>query len=168
MNIITKFTVVTEQGMEALLMLTKELAIEKYSTALEKKVLDRYIAQQFNKQALVAAINNISNQWLVVYADNEPAGYACITSKGTRPAVLENKRAARIRDFGVLKKYTAPEISASLLEKCLTVCKAYDHLWIMEYADSPLVGIFEQKGFIRQPGNEQLGELPLASVFLMK
>ncbi len=168
MNIITKFTVVTEQGMEALLMLTKELALEKYSTLLEKKVLDRYIAQQYNKQALIAAINNISNQWLIVYLDNEPAGYACITSKGTRPQELESKRAARIRDFGVLKKYTAPEVSASLLEKCLTVCKSYDHVWIMENAESPLIGLFEQHGFTRQPGNEQLEELPLTSVFLMR
>ncbi|WP_212005179.1 N-acetyltransferase [Chitinophaga sp. HK235] len=167
MNIITKFTVVTKQGMEALLMLTKELAIEKYSTLLEQKVLDSYILKNFNEQALVAEINSISNQWLIVYVDDQPAGYACITSKGKRPQPLEGKRAARIVDFGVLKKYPAPAVRDALLEKCLTVCKPYENVWITEYADNPLIELFENKGFARQHTTGQLDELPLASVCLI-
>lgn len=167
MNIITKFTVVTRQGMDALLMLTKELAIEKFSALLEQKVIDSYISKNFNEDALTADINNISNQWLVVYADGQPAGYARITSKGERPQSLEGKRAVRIADFGVLNKYTAPAIKEALLEKCLTVCKPYESVWITEYADNPLIKLFENKGFTRQHLAAQFGELPLASVCLI-
>lgn len=85
MNIITKFTLSTKPGIDVLLMLTKALAIEKYSSILEEKLLTRYIAQNFNKEALIAETNNMSNQWLVVYVDDQPAGYARITSKGKRP-----------------------------------------------------------------------------------
>ncbi|MBV8252352.1 MAG: N-acetyltransferase [Chitinophaga sp.] len=167
MNIITKFTVVTKQAMDALLMLTHELAKEKYATLLDQKILDSYIAIHFNEQALVSEVNKISNQWLIVYVDDEPAGYACITSKGNRPAALEGKRAVRIVDFGVLNKYSDPAIKASLLEKCLTVCKPYERIWITEFLDNPLIPLFESKGFVRQPENGQLEELPLASVCLI-
>ncbi|WP_143307239.1 N-acetyltransferase [Chitinophaga vietnamensis] len=167
MNIITKFTVVTKQGMEALLLLTKELATEKYSTLLKQKILDNYIFRNFNEQALVAEVNSISNQWLIVYVDDQPAGYACITSKGKRPAPLEGRRAVRIMDFGVLKKYPAPAVKDALLEKCLAVCKSYDSVWITEYADNPLIELFENKGFARQHTTGQLDELPLAAVCLI-
>lgn len=167
MNIVTKFTVVTKQGMEALSMLTKELAKEKYSSFLEKQVLDDYITTHFNEQSLVAAMNSISNQWLVVYVDGEPAGYACITTNGKRPQALEGKRAVCIKDFGVLQKYQSPLVNNSLLDKCLAVCKAYENVWITEFIENPLIGLFEEKGFVKQEGIRQSGELPLASVCLI-
>lgn len=167
MNIVTKFTVVTQQGMDALLMLTKEIAKEKYSSLVEKQVLDNYIATNFSEQPLVAAMNSISNQWLVVYADSEPAGYACITTNGKRPQGLEGKRAVRIKDFGVLHKYQFPAVNNSLLEKCLAVCKAYENVWLTEYVGNPLLGLFEEKGFVRQEGIGQSGELPLAWISLV-
>ncbi|WP_142688297.1 N-acetyltransferase [Chitinophaga polysaccharea] len=167
MNIITKFTVVTKQGMDALLMLTKELAGEKYSGLLQQKVLDKYISENFNERALIAEINNISNQWLVVYVDDQPAGYACITSKGKRPESLEGKRAVRIADFGVLQKYPAPAVRDALLEKCLAVCKPYENVWLTEYAANPLLPLFENKGFTRQQSAGQPHELSLATVCLI-
>ena len=167
MNIITKFTVASEKGLETLLMLTKELAIEKYSTLLEQKVLDSYISRKFNAQALIAEVNSMSNQWLVVYVDDQPAGYACLTSKGKRPKALEGKGAIRIMDFGVLKQYLTSAVTEVLLEKCLSVCKSYANAWIVEYVDNPLVEVFENKGFKRQQESSQLDELPLASVCLI-
>ncbi|RFS21875.1 N-acetyltransferase [Chitinophaga silvatica] len=167
MNIITKFTVVTKQGMETLLMLTKDLAIEKFSSLIKQNVLENYILKNFNEQALVAEVNSISNQWLVVYVDDQPAGYACITSKGKRPENLEGKRAARILYFGVLNKYPAPAVKDALLEKCLSVCKSYENIWIDEYIDNPVLELFEHKGFIRQPGTGKLDGLPLTSVCLI-
>lgn len=167
MNIITKFIVASQQGMDALTQLTRELAQEKYSTLLEQKVLDDYIFNNFNELVLLAEVNSISNQWLVVYVDGQPAGYACITTKGKRPQALDGKRAARIKGFGVLKRYPEPAVRKALLEKCLMVCRSYENVWITEYTDSPLIVLFEHKGFIRQPAAGQLDELPLASVSLI-
>jgi len=44
-------------------------------------VLKNYIAENFSEKNLLVEGNSMSNQWLVVYADDEPAGYARITSK---------------------------------------------------------------------------------------
>lgn len=166
MNIITKFTLSSQPGMDALFMLTQTLAREKFATLLPGKTLEAYIAQYFSKAALIAETNSMSNQWLVVYMDDNPAGYARITSKGKKPQVLEGKRAMRIADFGVLATYVDPAVSTSLFDKCMAVCEPYEGTWINEYTANPLIRFFESKGFTRQPDALQLDELPLASVCL--
>jgi len=168
MNIITKFTVVTEQGIDALLLLTRAIALEKFSGLLSPVVLDDYIETYFNERTLIAEVNSMSNQWLVVYADDQPAGYVKITSKGKKPGRLHGRRTIRIADFGVLKKYMDPAIRQSLFDKCMAVCKAYDALWINEYVKNPLVAFFQAQGFLKENGNFQYDELPLPSCCLVK
>lgn len=168
MNIIAKFTVATEQSLDILVKLTRALAIEKFSMLLEPEVLEKYIIENFNEKALVVELNSMSNQWLVVYVGNRPVGYAQITSKGRRPSSVDGKRAMRIANFGVLKKYCDAATLEVLLEKCLTVCKPYEVIWINEYTEQPLIELFENKGFTRQDEVCQMDELPLASVFLTK
>ncbi|PUZ22599.1 N-acetyltransferase [Chitinophaga parva] len=166
MNIITKFTLSSQPGLDVLHLLTQALAREKFAALLPRRTLDEYIARCFSKAALIAETNSMSNQWLVVYADDNPAGYARITSKGKRPQVLEGKQAVRIADFGILSSYTDLAVSNSLFEKCMAVCQPYEGIWINEYTANPLINFFESKGFIRQPDVLPLGELPLASVCL--
>lgn len=168
MNIIAKFTVATEQGLDDLLMLTKTLASEKYAAHLGQQALEKYVSEHFNDRTLINELNHRSNQWLVVYADNKPAGYARITTKGERPGGLEHKKAIRIADFGVLAQYSEPAIREALLDKCLTACRSYagGGIWISAYTGDPMIGFFESKGFTRLQELDHLDELPLASVCL--
>lgn len=167
-QIITKFTVVTEQGMDALLMLTKEISREKFSGLVEARVLEDYIAEHFNEQNLIVEVNSMSNQWLVVYTGEEPAGYARLTSKGERPACLDLKRAIRLADFGLLKKHADPAIRQSLFDKCIAVCRSYEAIWINEYPENSLLNFFETQGFGREGEICRHDELPLQTVCLIK
>lgn len=168
MTIITKFTVATDQGMDALSMLTKETAVQKFSSLLEKRVFDNYLTEHFNRRTLMDEVNSMSNQWLIVYVDNNPAGYARITSRGKKPRILEGKRSIRIADFGILDKYQEPEVINALLEKCLAVCRPYENIWINEYAGDPMIETFENNGFRKLQEAELHDELPLASLYLIK
>lgn len=167
-KIITKFTIVTEQGMDTLLLLTKTIATEKFSNLLAAQVMENYIATNFSRKNLLVEGNSMSNQWLVVYADDEPAGYAKITSKGKRPDRLDSKRIIRIADFGILKKYTDPAMRQSLFEKCMSVCKGYEAVWINEYPENPLIYFLENEGFVREKESYKHDELPLTSVCMIK
>ncbi|WP_400262647.1 N-acetyltransferase [Sphingobacterium sp. SG20118] len=167
MKITIKFTVATEEGLEALLKLTRAIAIEKFSKYLEPQLMEEYIQTNFNDKALVVELNSMSNQWLIAYVDNIPAGFVQITSKGVRPSSLERKRAIRIANFGVLKKYVDSGIEKVLLEKSLIVCKPYEAIWINEYIQNPLIGLFESRGFVRQKEIYELDELPLNSLYLI-
>lgn len=167
MAIITRFIVATEQGVNMLSILTRELAIEKYASALDRKCIDSYIDEHFNHKTLIGELNNMSNQWLVTYVDDTPAGYARITSKGKKPSSLDGKKTVRIADFGVLKNYPDAAVTEALLGKCLEICRPYDHVWINEYIQSPLIGFFISKGFVKQDSPSQMDELPLMSVCLI-
>ncbi|MGE8426243.1 MAG: N-acetyltransferase [Sphingobacterium sp.] len=168
MNIITKFTVATEQGIEALSMLTKTLALEKFASLVEPAELDHYILDNFNSRTLVSEINSMSNQWLVVYANDEPMGYARITSKGQKPDSLSGKRAIRIADFGVCQHEAQEQMETSLMNKCLVVCNTYDVIWINEPLKSSLIGLFEQNGFVKQPEISRFDGLTLESAVYLK
>nr|WP_295927724.1 GNAT family N-acetyltransferase [uncultured Dyadobacter sp.] len=169
MNITTKFTIATEQGLETLLMLTRELAVEQYASIVDRALLDRYIAENFHKKALIHELNSMSNQWLVVYADNKPAGYARITTRGSRPPFLEGKRSVRIADFGILSTFAATAVADSLLHKCLSVCRSQPgvQIWVNEHAGSPWIELFERNGFTRMQETFALDGLPLPSVCLI-
>lgn len=167
MDIITKFTVASGEGIDVLLFLTKKQAEEKFSGLLEPSIIDTYVTDNFSEKMLITDLNSMSNQWLVVYADRKPAGYARITSKGKKPLSLAHKRAIRIADFAVLKEYSAIEIKKSLFEKCLSVCRHYEAVWINEHLSNPFIDFFENKGFEKQSETCQLDELALPSVCLV-
>ena len=169
MNIVTKFTIATDQGVETLLTLTRQLAFEKYSGIVDAQVLDRYIAENYHRKALIDELNSMSNQWLVVYVDNAPAGYARITTRGKKPHFLDGKRSVRIADFGILDAFPATAIGDSLLEKCLAVCRSHQdvQIWVNEHLESPWIKVFENSGFTRMPGLYELDGLPLQSVCLI-
>ncbi len=167
MKIITKFTIATEEGTRMLVQLTKDLALEKFSSILDQKTMESYIGAQFNAKYLVSEMNSMSNQWLTVYVDDTLAGYAKITSKGKKPLVLEDKRALRIADFAILKKYPEEEVKKLLFEKCLSVCKSVEGVWINEYLENPIISFFERNGFQRLPEKSQHDELHLSSICLV-
>lgn len=167
-KIITKFTVVTEEGIDNLLFLTKVLAEEKLSAQLPTALLEQYISEHFNEKKLIEEVNSLSNQWLIVYIDDLPAGYARITANGIRPRPISDKRAVRIADFGVMEIYKDTAALESLLYKCMNVCKSYEAIWLNEYKDNPFLSFFEAQGFKKLEQDAVTDDLAIASVYLLK
>jgi hypothetical protein len=167
-KIVTKFTIGTEQGVDTLLFLTSAIAREKFSGRIPDQELEAYINKNFNNDTLTIELNSMSNQYLTVYADDEPAGYARVTSKGARPELFDGKTLARIADFGVLAKYDDPLIRKSLFEKCLSISTMQQVIWISEYENNPYLSFFEGYGFKRNVDITAPQELPLPPVYLTK
>ncbi|WP_316835263.1 N-acetyltransferase [Pedobacter nutrimenti] len=167
-KIITKFTVATADGIENLMGLGRKLAKEKFQNLVREEVLEKYVSENFAEKVLIEEVNSLSNQWLIVYADEKPAGYARITSKGLRPASVASKKAIRIADFGILQSHAEAGVLDSLYEKCLQVCKAYDAVWLNEFTDNILLDFFIRNGFEKQDNKLQLDDLPISSVYLVK
>lgn len=167
-NIVTRFTIGNEGGVNALLFLTAAIAREKFSGKVPDTILEEYIKANFNKEALLTELNSLSNQFLVVYADEEPSGYARVTSKGDRPKLFEGKTLARIADFGVLDNYKDLSINKSLFEKCLLISNKQQVVWINEFEASPYLEFFESYGFKKNEDVIASYDLSLPSVVLVK
>jgi hypothetical protein len=168
LSITTKFTVATEQSIKALLFLTHTIIREKLTALVPEQKIEHYILKHFGEQTLINEVNSMNNQWLIVYADDKPVGYARITSKGEKPAALTQKRTISIADFGILREYTDAAVKQSLFNKCWQVCKYYEATWIKEYSRNPLIALFELEGFTRLEETAEWNTLPLHSVSLLK
>ena len=165
----TKFTIATDDGVRIIKALSSNLATEKFSMLLDEAALAEYIQNNYSDRQLIDGMNALGNQWLVVYKDDEPAGYCRITDKGTKPAELAGKRTARIADFGILKKFRDDEaVRKSLLDKCINISRNIDAIWIHEYASNPDLSFFESNQFEKTNAEGQPFELPLPSVWLIR
>lgn len=167
-KIATKFTIGTEEGINVLFFLTVATAREQFAGKIPAQELEDYISRNFNKDTLMVELNSMSNQYLIVYADEEAAGYAKITSKGLRPEFLDHKTLVRIADFSVLAKYDDPLISKSLFDKCLSISTMQQVIWISEYENNPYLAFFESYGFKRNADIIVPKELSLSPVYLVK
>ncbi|WP_114940660.1 N-acetyltransferase [Mucilaginibacter endophyticus] len=167
-KIVTKFTIGNRDGFDALLFISTAIAKEKFAGKIDDQGLQVYINRNFNESELLKELNSLSNQYLIVYVNDEPAGYAKVTSKGTRPTIFEGKTLARIADFGVLEKHNDPLIRKALFEKCLAISTAQQAVWISEYENSPHLDFFESYGFKRNTDIIAPKELPLPPVYLVK
>ena len=168
-NIVTKFAIASEEGVEIIKHLTRTIAKEKFEALIPSEMLDNYINEELNDKKLIDDLNeSLTTQWLVVYKNDQPAGYARITSKGERP-VVEEKSIISIADFGVLQEYNEPEVLQSLLDKCYYICKIYQAVWLHEYKENPLLFFFEANKFKRMnQESDSYGLLPLPSVFMIR
>lgn len=167
-KIITKFTVATGDGIGNLMDLGAELARAKFQELVSKEILEKYISDHFAEKVLIEEVNSLSNQWLIVYADENPAGYVRITSKGSYPQNISGKRAIRIADFGILPAYSNPDVLNSLFQKSMQVCKGYEVIWLNEHISYPSMDFFIRNGFEKQEEDTSLDELPLPSVYLVR
>ncbi|NSL86384.1 N-acetyltransferase [Chitinophaga solisilvae] len=167
-KIITKFAIVNNTTLPQLQELGTKLAREQYTGLAPEEQLNDYIATRFQTQQLINAVNSFSNQWLIVYAGDVPAGYARLTSAGKRPAELEGKRALRLADFGVLLEYNRPEVLQSLFEKCLLAGNAGNAIWIHTHNAAPMLPFFLNMGFRLLDGAPPTEELALPATWLIR
>jgi len=167
-SIVTKFTIGTEQGINTVLSIGAATAMEKYTGKVPEDQLTAYIQNNFNAEVLHIEMNSMSNQFLVVYADGEPAGYARITSKGKRPQIFDKKTVMRIADFGVLHKFDDVQIKKNLFEKCVAVCNMQQVIWMSECSEHADLALFESYGFKKNTEIKDAHELALTPVYLVK
>lgn len=173
-SIKTQFVVASVPGIDTLLYLTQTIAREKFLPLLPADVVKNYIAKHFNEKTLLDEVNSLSNQWVVVYLNGSPAGFARVTAKGARPAALSKMRVIGIADFGILNAHAGSNVDPdhglrkALFDKCMSVCRSYEAVWLNEYLQNPYLNFFESEGFVRQAETSELPELSLKSVYLVK
>lgn len=167
-KIVTKFIIGNEQGINDLLVITTAIAGERFKGKVPDQEFENYVNTNFSKDALMVELNSMSNQYLMVYADDEPAGYVRVTTKGTRPEFFAKKTLARIADFGVLAKHSDPLINKSLFEKSLSISNMQQVVWISEFEGSPYLDLFESYGFKRNVDISIPQALSIQPVYLVK
>lgn len=167
-RIVTNFCIGTEQDVKIISFITKATIREKYNGKVPEADLDAYIGQHFTDSVLLKELNNMANQTLVVYVDDEIAGYARVTTKGERPEIFDGKRIVRIADFAILKKFGETKAGNNLFEKCLSLCGTQKTIWMSEEEDNRNLDFFSNYGFLKSTAIAGTNELGLPLVYLVK
>lgn len=144
----TKFTVASEEGVGVYRELAGKSVWQKYGTVANAAAIELHLDAQLNWERIVSELNTFSNQLIVVYVDDQPAGYAFLKGSGDTPEVLKNKRNICIAEFEILDQYLAGMARTVLLEKCLNICKSYEAIWFCEQDNQQeMIQLFKAYGF---------------------
>ena len=164
----TKYIVANESGITQLQKLASSLLTERLTNKVDSKTLNQYIQKHYNTETIIKDLNDFSNQCLIVYSGETPAGFAFFSDKKKAPHFLERKKIKYLVHFEVSSMYANTPVMQVLLEKCINVSKTYDALWLTEPVDSDRLPYFLSYGFVKQKPVNHMNGLPVESLILIR
>ncbi|WP_326983344.1 GNAT family N-acetyltransferase [Chryseobacterium sp. MYb264] len=145
MEIISKFTVGSDQGVNDYFAVEEPSFIALHQEFATAEVLERYMEDHFDHRQKINDLNDLSTQLIIAYENEKPLGYSILKSGSVHPLHPE-KRATQI-SFAVLPEYRSSEVAESLLKKTIQASSFTDMIWINILKHDPLVAFFEKSGF---------------------
>lgn len=146
MNIISKFTVGSEEGISDLITIIDSSVYTLHRKLVPEEDIKKYIANNIDPRKMINDLNDLSNQLIITYADDKPVGYSILKSGTSHPSLPEGKRATEI-SFVILPEFDSPEIRESLWKKCRSAASFTDIIWINMMAHDPLLEFLKDSGF---------------------
>lgn len=146
MNINSKFTVGSEEGISDLIHLIDSSVYTLHQELVPEEEIKKYIQNNIDPRKMINDLNNLSNQMIITYADDRPAGYSIIKSGTSHPSLPEGKRATEI-SFVILPEFDSAETRQSLWKKSRSAASFTDIIWINMMTHDPLLEFFRESGF---------------------
>lgn len=146
MEIISKFTIGSDEGVDDLFTVIKSSVKTMYKELVSEEEITQYI-ENWDPRKMINELNNLSNQLIVTYAGQKPVGYGIVKSGSGYPGSLEGKRFTEL-NFVILKEYDTPETRESLWKKCKTAASFTDIIWTNILTEDPLLEFLKETGFV--------------------
>jgi len=147
MDIISKFTVGSEEGISDLIAIIDSSVYALNKEFVSEEEIKKYIQNEIDPRKMINELNDLSNQLIMAYADQKPIGYSIIKSGSLHPGIPDGKRATEI-SFVILSEFDSPEIRQSLWKKCRSAVSFTDIVWINMLDHDPLSEFLKEVGFV--------------------
>ncbi len=147
MDIISKFTVGSEEGISDLITIIDSSIYSLHRELVSEEDIKKYIHHEIDPRKMINDLNDLSNQLIIMYADQKPIGYSIIKSGTLHPGIPEGKRATEI-SFVILSEFDTPETRQSLWKKCRSAVSFTDVIWINILDHDPLADFLKEYGFV--------------------
>ncbi|MCL8538367.1 hypothetical protein [Chryseobacterium gallinarum] len=164
MEIISKFMIGSEEGISDLITIIDSSVYALHKDFVSEEDIRQYINNEIDPRKMINELNNLSNQLVMTYADQQPAGYSLIKSGSVYPGIVAGKRATEI-SFVIIPDFNTPEIRQSLWKKCRAAVSFTDEIWINMLTHDPLLEFLKENGFT-QIDTAQTGPFSLPSCIL--
>ncbi|KUF38204.1 hypothetical protein HX017_17190 [Myroides marinus] len=146
MDIISKFTIASEEGLRHLFSLRKTQYTQQYQETVNADNLTNYITTQLDAKEAILELNNLSTQMLSVFVKEEPVGYVLIKQTPS-PEILKDLKVINYAPFYISADHNNAEVRDSLWNKSLSLVRNYDAIWTEVLQSDPLIPSLEQWGF---------------------
>ncbi|MGR3857272.1 MULTISPECIES: hypothetical protein [Chryseobacterium] len=147
MDIISKFTVGSEEGISDLIAIIDSSVYALHKEFVTEEEIKRYIHNEIDPRKMINDLNDLSNQLIMMYADQKPIGFSIIKSGSVHPGIPDGKRATEI-SFVILSEFDLPETRQSLWKKCRSAVSFTDIIWINILDHDPIADFLKECGFI--------------------
>ncbi|MCS4300635.1 hypothetical protein [Chryseobacterium sp. BIGb0232] len=145
MEIISKFTIGSDEGVNDLFTVVKSYVNTTYKDLISVEEIKHYI-EDWDPRKMINELNNLSNQLIITYADQKPVGYGILKSGSRYPGFPEEKRLTELY-LVILPEYSTPEIRESLWKKCRAAASFTDIIWTNILIQDPLLEFLKESGF---------------------
>lgn len=146
MNIISKFTVGSEEGISDLITIIDSSVYALYKELIPEEDIKKYIKNDIDPRKMINELNDLSNQLIITYVDGQPAGYSIIKSGSGHPVLPQEKKATEI-NFVLLPEFDSAETRQSLWKKCRAAVSFTEIVWINMMVHDPLLAFLKESGF---------------------
>ncbi|MDR6487139.1 hypothetical protein J2799_001624 [Chryseobacterium vietnamense] len=147
MDIISKFTVGSEEGISDLITIIDSSIYTLHKEFVSEEDIKKYIQHEIDPRKMINDLNDLSNQLIMMYADQKPIGYSIIKSGSLHMGIPEGKRATEI-SFVILSEFDTPQTRQSLWKKCRSAISFTDIIWTNMLDHDPLSEFLKESGFI--------------------
>lgn len=147
MEIISKFTVGSDQGIDNLFGVMRPYIRNTYQEIISSEKIEEYLSEHVEYRKMINVLNDLSTQLIMVYVDGEPVGYCLFKSGSSYPDSHEGKRMTEIIDFAILPEYNQPEVRQSLWNKSRSAITFTDSIWIRLSHQDTMIDFFKNKEF---------------------
>ncbi len=145
MDIISKFTVGSDKGVDDLLAVERSAIREIYKEKVSEEEIRKYNENlDFNDR--IHELNNLSNQLIITYKGEEPVAYSILKSGSAYPGFSENVRITKLK-LVVSPKHYSPDVMHSLWTKTKSAVSFTDIVWINVMVDDLCLEFLTQLGF---------------------
>lgn len=143
-----KFTIASAEGVELLQKLTAQRFLELHQNQIQPSSITDFVTEKYSAEFIITELNDFTNQFLVVYVDDQPAGYALLKEKGEVPQQLTDKKIGYLRNFEILDRYNLTNAGQILLDKCHSVFKSFDAIVaVTKTENSAMQSLLRNRGF---------------------
>lgn len=101
--------------------LSRETFYDTFAEFNTKEDMDKFLAEQFSKEYLMAQVSEVGNIFLLAYSDDQPAGYVFL--KESTHEALNNKNSIEISRLYAKSSFIGKGIGKALMDAAIEEAK---------------------------------------------
>jgi ribosomal protein S18 acetylase RimI-like enzyme len=139
----------TAEDAELIADLSRQTFYDTFASQNTKEDMDKFMNEQFTKEALMKEVGTEGNIFLIAFINNEAAGYVRMREGEIRSEFM-NKPAIEIARIYAANKMIGKGIGSALMQKCIDIAKENNKeiIWLGVFKkNQPAIDFYTKWGF---------------------